>query len=79
MLKRFISIMVSGVLFALPRGALVYVFFRVLGILKKLEAPLADKMGVEHLLGEFTYLRLGCCYCSVFCLVCCYSAPRWSG
>lgn len=54
MLKRFLAIMISGVLFALPLGVLLYIFARFIGTLKKLEAPLADKIGIQHFLGEFT-------------------------
>lgn len=58
MLKRFLAIMISGVLFALPLGAVFYIFAKIIGTLKKLEAPLADKIGIQHFLGEFTLTAL---------------------
>ena len=39
---------------AIPLAIVLYVFGRIVGIFKKIIAPLAAKMGIDRILGELT-------------------------
>ena len=57
-MKRFHSVMVNGVLFAIPLGAVIYLFGRLLSSLQRLVEPLANAVGVQKFLGEFALLMV---------------------
>ncbi|HTQ64553.1 MAG TPA: hypothetical protein VMI12_07125 [Puia sp.] len=43
-----------GLALAIPLGVAVYVFLKILELFKKLIRPVAEKMGIERILGELT-------------------------
>jgi uncharacterized membrane protein len=45
---------INGLFLALPVLALLYLGFKIIRIIEKLISPLANKVGVQHLLGELT-------------------------
>lgn len=68
-MKKIISTMVNGVLFAIPLGLLIYVFGKLLVSLERLVSPLAEDMGVQRLLGEFTLTILAILLFLLFCFI----------
>lgn len=68
-MKRFLSVMVNGVLFAIPLGAVIYLFGRLLNSLQRLVEPLANAVGVQKFLGEFALLIVSIALIMLFCFV----------
>jgi len=53
-LKRFKAVLGRGIALAIPTAIVLYVFGKIVGIFSKIIAPVAAKMGVQHILGELT-------------------------
>jgi hypothetical protein len=52
--NKFKAVLGRGIMLAIPLAIVLYVFGRIVGIFKKIIAPLAAKMGIDRILGELT-------------------------
>lgn len=68
-MKRFLSMMVNGVLFAIPLGAVIFLFGQLLSSLQRLVEPLANVVGVHKFFGEFALLIVSVAVIMLFCFV----------
>ena len=68
-MKKFLAVMVNGFLFAIPIGAVFFLFAKSLRALQQAVKPLADAVGVHRLLGEFALLIVSVALIMAFCFV----------
>ena len=68
-MKRFLSIMFNGIMFAIPLGIVIYLFSKIVTSLERLVEPLANAVGVQRLLGEFALLIISVVIIMLFCFV----------
>jgi uncharacterized membrane protein len=68
-MKNVLSTMINGILFAIPLGAVIFIFGKLLASLQKLVGLLADQVGVHRLLGEFTLVVVSVALIMLFCFV----------
>lgn len=68
-MKRFLSVMFNGVMFAIPLGAVIYLFGKILNSLQRLVEPLANAVGVQKFFGEFALLIVSVAVIMLFCFV----------
>ena len=61
--------MFNGIMFAIPLGAVIYLFGKVLNSLQRLVEPLANAVGVQRFLGEFALLVISVGMIMLFCFV----------
>lgn len=66
-MKRFLSVMFSGIMFAIPLGIVIYLFSKIVNSLERLVEPLANAVGVQRLLGEFALLIISVAIIMLFC------------
>ncbi|WP_443937402.1 hypothetical protein [Pedobacter sp. MW01-1-1] len=55
---KFKTILGRGVALAIPLGVVLYVFAKIIGVLQKVIAPLAAKLGIDRIWGELTLFIL---------------------
>jgi uncharacterized membrane protein len=68
-MKRFLSVMFNGVMFAIPLGAVIFLFGKLLDSLQRMVEPLANAVGVQKFLGEFALLIVSVALIMLFCFV----------
>jgi uncharacterized membrane protein len=66
-MKRILAVMFNGVMFAIPLGAVIYLFGIILTSLQRLVEPLANAVGVQKFLGEFALLIISVAMIMLFC------------
>ncbi|ATL49286.1 hypothetical protein COR50_20080 [Chitinophaga caeni] len=54
--NNFKNILGRGIILAIPLGVIIYVFIRLIGMLATFIQPLAMKLGIQRILGEFTLI-----------------------
>jgi uncharacterized membrane protein len=68
-MKKILSTTVSGLLFAVPIGLMFFLFSKLLKTLEKIISPIADKTGIQGILGEFTLTILSVALFMLFCYI----------
>ncbi len=51
---KFKTVLGRGIALAIPVAIVLYVFLRIIGMLKKALAPVAADIGIQHIWGELT-------------------------
>jgi uncharacterized membrane protein len=75
-MKKFITTMVNGLLFAIPLGVVILLFSKLLLSLEKLVEPVADLMGIQRFLGQFALTIVSVGLILVFCFALGYLLQR---
>ena len=65
--QQFKHTLLAGMLFAVPVGIIAYVIGKMLSTVETLVSPIAQRIGIEHLLGEFTLIILALLVFLGFC------------